>query len=29
VGALLYYYWRKGWLGADADFGSRKTTKRD
>ncbi|MFO0588750.1 MAG: magnesium/cobalt transporter CorA [Polyangiaceae bacterium] len=29
VGGLLFYYWRKGWLGQDADFGSRKPSKRD
>ena len=29
VGTLLFYYWRKGWLGQDADFGSRKPSKRD
>ena len=29
VGGLLFYYWRKGWLGQDANFGARKPTKRD
>ena len=29
VGGLLYYYYRKGWLGQDAEFGSRKQGRRD
>ena len=29
VGGLLFYYWRKGWLGQDAEFGSRKSSRRD
>ena len=29
VSGLLFYYWRKGWLGRDAHFGSGKPTKRD
>lgn len=29
VGGLLFYYYRKGWLGQNAEFGSRKQGRKD